>query len=545
MADPSSTVLFDLDVDQCYKILDDVISHILSSSQDKTEKPSPFLEKYFHDNRIGQCFRSMIVRGKEDGDYISLAYFNKFIMRPRSSHKLQLHSSLLPSVALITIRHEKCGTPSSAGTVCLGNEMIEEVFKFVCSVHPRGNENIFFSRKGIPLPLAWKNGILGIKLRNSTLLPSDLPSMHVLQLRILLSIEFSFELKITKPFSRFLSSKSGNFWKNTPPTRITVELDFHQTTLEAITLFPAYLEHLLRTTGKTLDQLAGVVIEEKYPQVLAAITQLLDQAPAPSVKKHDLKTGPGSDAVLGGTVIAIHQHLSAAFVAYYLVDHDSVCTYMQDRRSAHKKDRKIRVASIHHVSTKPIWIQFGSEDNMFLYLSRKVSAAEEKWLLIVNHVMQLLVIFVNAHLKRVSPRPVQPEKLMRIRHYDTLVENTGNPRTGNYGIHDDAKPGLVDPSNPAFSPYQLMVPTLCLQNHAASNTSISWFPKKEPSWCAGTITQELFLFHIQCVGVQEHFQHAVRYYSASVFLVVFLFSFSNLLTTIDSKGDHHEYFYRS
>jgi hypothetical protein len=49
MADPSSTVLFDLDVDQCYKILDDVISHILSSSQDKTEKPSPFLEKYFQD----------------------------------------------------------------------------------------------------------------------------------------------------------------------------------------------------------------------------------------------------------------------------------------------------------------------------------------------------------------------------------------------------------------------------------------------------------------------------------------------------------------
>ena len=148
---------------------------------------------------------------------------------------------------------------------------------------------------------------------------------------------------------------------------------------------------------------------------------------------------------------------------------------------------------------------------------RRVSAAEEKWLLIVNYVMKLLVDFVNAHLTRVSPRQVPTESLMRIRRYGTLVENTGNPSSGNYGRHHDAKPGLVDPADPQFSRYQLMVPTLCLQNHSVASTSNSWFPNDYPKWCAGTVTHELFLFHIQCIGVQEHFQHAVCYFNMCVY----------------------------
>jgi hypothetical protein len=138
-----------------------------------------------------------------------------------------------------------------------------------------------------------------------------------------------------------------------------------------VSLFSHHLESLLRDLRKTLDQLAGVVIDVKHPQVVKAVFRLLSQARPPHVEKKDLKTGRGSDAELGETVIAVHQFLSPECLAYYLVDHDSACTYMQDIRSAHKKDRKIRVASIHHVSNQPIWLQFGTGDSVYLYLSRR------------------------------------------------------------------------------------------------------------------------------------------------------------------------------
>jgi hypothetical protein len=106
------------------------------------------------------------------------------------------------------------------------------------------------------------------------------------------------------------------------------------------------------------------------------------------------------------------------------------------------------VASLHHINAKPIWLQFGDKVNTYLYLSRKVSAAEEKWLLIVNYVMKLLVDFVNARLMQERPNQVAPaNQLMRICRYGTLVENTGPPRCGNYGLHEDGKPGWVDRSD--------------------------------------------------------------------------------------------------
>ena len=178
---------------------------------------------------------------------------------------------------------------------------------------------------------------------------------------------------------------SGVSWQPLVPDIIGT--DYVKATLEAVSLFSGYLDRVLSDSKKTLDQLAGVVVDVLHPHVVRSLSRLLKQAPPPSVQKLDMKLGPGPDAKHGGTVIAIHQHLSPQFIAYYLVDHDSACTYMQDIRSAHKKARKIRVASTHHVSTHPIWLQFGNGTNTNLYLSRKVSAAEEKWLLIVNFVM--------------------------------------------------------------------------------------------------------------------------------------------------------------
>jgi hypothetical protein len=92
-----------------------------------------------------------------------------------------------------------------------------------------------------------------------------------------------------------------------------------------MSLFSHHLESLLRDTRKTLDQLAGILIDVKHPQVLKAVSRLLSQAPPPHVEKKDLKIGQGSDAKLGGTVIAVHQFLSPEFLAYYLVNHGSSC----------------------------------------------------------------------------------------------------------------------------------------------------------------------------------------------------------------------------
>ena len=54
------------------------------------------------------------------------------------------------------------------------------------------------------------------------------------------------------------------------------------------------------------------------------------------------------------------------------------------------------MASIDHVDTKPTWLQFGDTSYIYLHLSQKASAAEEKWLFIVNFVMNTLVDMVNS-----------------------------------------------------------------------------------------------------------------------------------------------------
>jgi hypothetical protein len=240
--------------------------------------------------------------------------------------------------------------------------------------------------------------------------------MNAIQSHVQVALEYSFQHKVTRPNSKFFSEASGVSWQQSATP--SLELDYEKLTLQAVSQFSAHLENLLADTGLTLDQMAGVVIVEEYPQVFAAITRLLEQAPPPRIEKHDLNKGPGPNSQLCGTVIVMHQNLSPEFLAYYLVDHDYAYSYMQDLRSVHKKDRKIRVASLHHVSTKPIWLQFGDKVNTYLYLSHKVSAAEEKWLFIVNYVMKLLVDFVIARLIRDSPGQVAPaDKLLRIRRY--------------------------------------------------------------------------------------------------------------------------------
>jgi hypothetical protein len=81
----------------------------------------------------------MIIYGKQVGAVVSFAYLNKFIMHPLSSNKFELHCNHLPINPIPISDIER--TKLSCDTLCLGHETIEEVPKFVCSVHPQWEES--------------------------------------------------------------------------------------------------------------------------------------------------------------------------------------------------------------------------------------------------------------------------------------------------------------------------------------------------------------------------------------------------------------------
>jgi hypothetical protein len=234
------------------------------------------------------------------------------------------------------------------------------------------------------------------------------------------------------------------------------------------------------------------------------------QAPPRRVSKHDLMLGKDS-LEIGGTVVALHQCVSPSFLSSYTVDHDSSCAYMRDVRSSRKKNRKIRVAALDHVDTLPTWLQFGDTTDVCLCLSQKASVAEEQWLSVVNFVMNLLVDFVNSAIKAKHGGKVRKFELLRKRDYRVAVGSASNPLEGNFGWHQDGKNGIVDVGDTNYSTFQLMVPTLCLQNYSHSNTTIEWAPISEPHFIAGAITQECILLHIQLLGVNEKFRHHVSF----------------------------------
>jgi hypothetical protein len=151
------------------------------------------------------------------------------------------------------------------------------------------------------------------------------------------------------------------------------------------------------------------------------------------------------------------------------------------------------------------WLQFGDTSGVYLYLSQKASAAKEKWLYIVNFVLNLMVDFVNRSIKQQHGPNVDDQELLRKRAFGVVVSSASNPFEGNFGWHQDGKNGIVDEGDPRYSSAQLTATTLCLQNYAYSNTRIEWAPIAEPTFKACTVIQECILFHIQLLHVNEKF----------------------------------------
>jgi hypothetical protein len=94
---------------------------------------------------------------------------------------------------------------------------------------------------------------------------------------------------------------------------------------------------------------------------------------------------------------------------------------------------------------------------------------------------------------------------------------------GNYGAHGDNRNGTVSKDDPEFSRFMLTVPTLCLQNYAQETTRISWCPRSDTKWVAGTVWQFFCLIHIQLIAVQEFFLHHVSASSSACYFCRFEF----------------------
>jgi hypothetical protein len=273
MTDQASSPFFNLDVDQCHLILDETIALLLLSEQQYLVAPTSvklrsLLHEHFQDDVSGQTFRSMIIYGRPDGDTVTLSHFNKFVMLPRTSYKFELQPNLTTLAA--TLVSNTARAQLNKNTLLLGHEMVEFVLNFVITTHPRHTEIDFFLKR--TLPQKWKNGIIG-KHNQKTLLPLHLPSMFIIQSWIQRAIEYSFLQKITNPSSQFFSEASGVSWQPSLPD--IIETDYEKATLEAVSLFSDHLDRVLRDSKKTLDQLAGVVVDVLHPHVVRSLSRLL------------------------------------------------------------------------------------------------------------------------------------------------------------------------------------------------------------------------------------------------------------------------------
>jgi hypothetical protein len=71
--------------------------------------------------------------------------------------------------------------------------------------------------------------------------------------------------------------------------------------------------------------------------------------------------------------------------------------------------------------------------------------------------------YINSELKKgVLGKRVPKNQLVTLPVFTELVLNASVPKDGNFGPHDDNKPGLSHAADPRYSGSNLIVPTLCI-----------------------------------------------------------------------------------
>jgi hypothetical protein len=317
------------------------------------------------------------------------------------------------------------------------------------------------------------------------------------------------------------SETDGSIWLDTSPAERQKEL------LGISSAFPTYLGHRLATDFHSayLDDIAldaGGNTPARIRTKCSKKNKHIYHSSPPKITGIDLVA---TDNSLLGTVMQIDNALSPAFVKKYLQAMENASFTQDGRRSKH--DRGYRFSSLGHKEdgTCPCWIMFGeTEISPSLLLSQYTNPAEISMMRVVNLIYHLYRDFVNEKFERSFGTAAVGKwglPAMEEGHYDSIMTMAANPVNSKYGLHDDGKPGLCVPDqkiegdvsgytpNP-YSKFNLIVPTVCIQNHTKKTTSIEFFDKKFPTGKpVGAVHCGVVTIHVQLLGVQQTCKHIV------------------------------------
>jgi hypothetical protein len=227
--------------------------------------------------------------------------------------------------------------------------------------------------------------------------------------------------------------------------------------------------------------------------------------------------------VLLGTVMKIDNALSPSFTKKYLDAMDGT-KYTPDAKYQHH-NRGYRFATREHLKDgiNPNWILFGEDSGYSVLLSQQVNGGETDLLRVVNLIYQWYSDFVNERFEKemganITKKWGLPKSADG--YYDSFMTMVSNPVNSNYAMHDDGKPGLcvkdqtdddgaVIPNK--YSKFNLVVPTVCIQNHPKEAAEINFYDKRYgdsdkelAKVICGTVT-----IHVQLIGVQQNCTHEV------------------------------------
>jgi hypothetical protein len=318
-----------------------------------------------------------------------------------------------------------------------------------------------------------------------------------------------------------VSETDGSIWLDSTVDERQREL------LRISALFPKYLEKKLASTYR-YAYLDDIVISQSgtLPEEISRnCSRNKDNyvVSPPKVKWTDLI---GRDNTLLGTVMQIDNALSPSFVKKF-IDAMDKSSYTQDGKYR-IHDRGYRFTSIGHGEEDgnlPCWLLFGDDITSNLLLSQHINKFEGLLLRIVNYIYHLYSEFVNDSFQRnLGTKAASKWGLPTDEDgfYDSIMTMVANPVNSTYGMHDDGKPGLCTPNKMAddddvdsskpniYSKFNLVVPTLCIQNHTKKTTRIEFFDKRyltdEP---VGIIQCDVVTLHCQFIGVNQFCSHVV------------------------------------
>jgi hypothetical protein len=305
----------------------------------------------------------------------------------------------------------------------------------------------------------------------------------------------------------------------------------HTLLLQISSQFPDHLKDTLANhfNGAYLDNIA--LDPGGTPAKILSQKCLVDNSSTysvnpPRVTGIDLKSKSGN--TLLGTVLQIDNALSPSFVQSYLDSMDRAKYAPNMRKLSH--DRGYRFASKGHKQDNehPNWILFGEDIGASVLLSQYANPEEQQLLRVVNFVHHLYCDFLNQQLEDTTYSTDARRKWGLTEgpggHFDSLMTMVASPTGKNYGLHDDAKPGLCSAdhigedgadnfTNPVntYSKFNLVVPTVCIQNHQKRTTEVQFREKRSTSEDSiGTVTCGVVTIHIQLIGVQHTCDHLVR-----------------------------------